>query len=519
MADNGSYFGVTSKNFDTRRKSYNKKRDEYARKQQLSAQQKIEDDYTQAKINENNDFSIKLAALNKRYGAAANDQAALQALHDEYASLEANHNANLKNIAAARKQSLAATRDTKQYYDGFDEDAFDKALAETKAANDAKQPDTKVKQETPNDKTTGQQEASGSSTAEQQDTKSQDSSTIPNDSMRRYFQRKINTTASTSATDEPEMSARIANYNHAQNKANLHEQLANEEFKAAQKQSQISNRDPRRESGLDAAMSAENKNAQIVANMGNASAGAAALERQVGDAGQFLQQNRDRGDTARKDAVQSFQQGYDDKQRAEQRREEGNIGVLEGYGNQISNTQTDILSMGKTDIEPPQEEQPAPEPQQESTPEPQPEPEAEPEPPDPTKLNVDWQEILNYITYANDPTSSHYGPGGDRRAAAEKYWNIVKQAYPDVNLEPITAQELSTKGLTFDSGGQTQQFSETARPDFWNLYKQGNAARFSSGKQKNVGTGGYTQQALHEGAQQEVTLNPNVTNALSDIKY
>ena len=100
--------------------------------------------------------------------------------------------------------------------------------------------------------------------------------------------------------------------------AEMHEQESTDYQKLAQQQAQIANRDYRAEAEKNAAANAAIQNAQAVANMGNASAGAAALNRnvQAADYNTMMQ----RQDTMRKEAMDARQRAYDAQQVAQQER-------------------------------------------------------------------------------------------------------------------------------------------------------------------------------------------------------
>ena len=105
---------------------------------------------------------------------------------------------------------------------------------------------------------------------------------------------------------------------HLDNQARLLDKQAGDEQKNAQRDFQVSNRDYRAEAEKNAAAGAATENAQKVANMGAASAGAAALERGVKSADYNTHMNR--SDTRRDTGVKNQREMYAMQQAAEEQR-------------------------------------------------------------------------------------------------------------------------------------------------------------------------------------------------------
>ena len=126
--------------------------------------------------------------------------------------------------------------------------------------------------------------------------------------------------------------------------ADLHMREAADYQKLAQEMEQIANRDYKQEAENDAAANATIKNAQAIANMGNASAGAAALNKDVEAADYNTKINRQ--DTMRKEAMDAKQSAYDSKQIAAQERTDAKGYDYTAHNQQAAQNMARRLSSG-----------------------------------------------------------------------------------------------------------------------------------------------------------------------------
>lgn len=126
--------------------------------------------------------------------------------------------------------------------------------------------------------------------------------------------------------------------------ADLHMREAADYQKLAQEMEQIANRDYRQEAENDAAANATIKNAQTVAIMGNASAGAAALNKDMEAADYNARINRQ--DTMRKEAMDAKQSAYDSKQIAAQERTDAKGYDYTAHNQQAAQNMARRLSSG-----------------------------------------------------------------------------------------------------------------------------------------------------------------------------
>ena len=126
--------------------------------------------------------------------------------------------------------------------------------------------------------------------------------------------------------------------------ADLHTREATDYQKLAQEMGQIANRDYRQEAERNAAANAAIKNAQNIANMGNVSAGAAALNRGVEAADYNTMMSRQ--DTMRKEAMDAKQSAYDSKQIATQERTDAKGYDYTAHNQQAAQNMARRLSSG-----------------------------------------------------------------------------------------------------------------------------------------------------------------------------
>lgn len=169
------------------------------------------------------------------------------------------------------------------------------------------------------------------------------------------------------------------------NQAQMHERQAIDEQKNSQANMQVANRNYRVEAEKNAVSQAASENAQKVANMGNASAGAAALERGVTSADYNTHMQRQ--DQQRAEGVKNQREMWGSKQTAEEERGSANITDYEWRDMDRYNRNAAQLSDGgeeKTTVQKQENPQPVVEEKQE-------------EPQQPRKLNATPQHVINAL--------------------------------------------------------------------------------------------------------------------------
>ena len=114
----------------------------------------------------------------------------------------------------------------------------------------------------------------------------------------------------------------------------------------------------------------------------------------------------------------------------------------------------------------------------------------EQEQPDIAQYNTDWQDVLNYITFGNDPSSgwsNDQKDGGAARQFAEANgWKPVTMSQAEWNAEGPGAE------------GRRQQIVAEQNPAFYKAWQEGSKRFDASGNQTNVGDNGATVQQFHE---------------------
>ena len=169
------------------------------------------------------------------------------------------------------------------------------------------------------------------------------------------------------------------------NQAQMHERQAMDEQKNSQANMQVANRNYRVEAEKNAVSQAASENAQKVANMGNASAGAAALERGVSSADYNTHMQRQ--DQQRAEGVKNQREMWGSKQTAEEERGSANITDYEWRDMDRYNRNAAQLSDGgeeKTTVQKQENQQPVVEEKQE-------------EPQQPRQLNASPQHVINAL--------------------------------------------------------------------------------------------------------------------------
>ena len=270
----------------------------------------------------------------------------------------------------------------------------------------------------------------------------------------------------------------------------------------AQRAQQIANQNPYAEAGKIASMQNDAENRQNVKKAGVLGAGAAlARKTNTPDVQSQIQ---------RQDQQQSVANQRREEEQANQQEatELGNLSEqkkLESRDYTESKDKSAALSKGEP-AQPEQPEQPKPAEQPEQQPEQQPE---EPEQQTPETFNANWQNVMNYLTYGNAPTSKWSQPGGKDGGAAQKYAEAM-------GWQPLSESDVANASKGFDSPtGELQQIMKSQRPEFMQAWEEG-SGRVKDGKQINAGDEGYEQAAQTN--TQDVTKDPPSDSRVKDIK-
>ena len=293
-----------------RQKNIAKKQQKYALQQQAAAQEKARQAYKTAYYK-----------LQQEYGAAKNDTAKLAELDEQK-----------NNLIQKYKDDMAATTDLEQYKKTFNLDEYDKAQNTstkeniTEGSNNEQENDNNTEQE--NDNSTEQE---NDNNTEQENVSS--NSSVATNSLVNYL-----------ASKTPGGTSQEPNSIHLRRQSEMHDKQAGDEQKNAQQNFQVANRNYRVEAEKNAASQAAAENAQKVSNMGNASAGAAALERTVEKADYNTHMQRQ--DQQRSEGVKNQREMWGARQTAEEERANADKGDHDYLQAQLYNNAASSLSMG-----------------------------------------------------------------------------------------------------------------------------------------------------------------------------
>ena len=277
-----------------RQKNIAKKQQKYALQQQAAAQEKARQAYKTAYYK-----------LQQEYGAAKNDTAKLAELDEQK-----------NNLIQKYKDDMAATTDLKQYKKTFNLEEYDKAQNTSTKENITKGSNT----EQENDNSTEQENVNSSSS-------------VATNSLVNYL-----------ASKTPGGTSQEPNSIHLRRQSEMHDKQAGDEQKNAQQNFQVANRNYRVEAEKNAASQAAAENAQKVNNMGNASAGAAALERIVEKAD--YNTHMQRKDQQRSEGVKNQREMWGARQTAEEERADADKGDHDYLQARLYNNAASSLSMG-----------------------------------------------------------------------------------------------------------------------------------------------------------------------------
>ena len=268
----------------------------------------------------------------------------------------------------------------------------------------------------------------------------------------------------------------------------------------AQRAQQIANQNPYAEASKIASMQNDAENRQNVKKAGVLGAGAAlARKTNTPDVQSQIQ---------RQDQQQSVANQRREEEQANQQEatEVGNLSEQRQFKSRDyteDKNRAAALSKG----EPAQPEQ---KPVEQSKPEqPAQQPETQAESQTPEKFNANWQNVMNYMTYGNDPTSKWSQPGGKDGGAAQKYAEAM-------GWQPLSESDVANASKGFDSPtGELQSIMSNSRPEFMQAWNEG-SGRVKDGKQINAGDEDYDKAAQTN--TQDVVKNPPSDSRVKDIK-
>ena len=256
----------------------------------------------------------------------------------------------------------------------------------------------------------------------------------------------------------------------------------------AQRAQQIANQNPYAEAGKMASVQNDAENRQNVQKAGVLGAGAA-LARKTNTPN--VQSEKQREDQQQNVANQRREEEQANQQEATEKGNESEQWQLKSRDYTEDKDQAAALSKG----EPVQPEQKPEEPAQ---------PEQKPE-----TFNANWQNVMNYLTYGNDPTSKWSQPGGKDGGAAQKYAEAM-------GWQPLSESDVANTSKGFDSStDELQQIMKNQRPEFMQAWEEG-SSRIKDGKQINAGDEGY-EQAIQTNTQ-DVVKDPPSDARVKDIK-
>ena len=269
----------------------------------------------------------------------------------------------------------------------------------------------------------------------------------------------------------------------------------------SQRAQQIASQNPYAEAGKIASMQNDAENRQNVKKAGVLGAGAAlARKTNTPDVQSQIQ---------RQDQQQSVANQRREEEQANQQ-EATELGNLSEQKKLESRDYTEFkdksAALSKGEPAQPEQPKPAQPEQQPEQPEQQPE---ESEPQTPETFNANWQNVINYLTYGNDPTSKWSQPGGKDGGAAQKYAEAM-------GWQPLSEADVANASKGFDSPtGELQQIMKNQRPEFMQAWEEG-SGRVKDGKQINAGDEGY-EQATQTNTQ-DVVKDPPSDSRVKDIK-
>lgn len=467
-------------------RTYEKKRQRYAIGKQSDAQ-----------VAETTRHTQQLAKLSAQMGAAVNDPQKKAELQQAYLDEENLHKTNME-----------ATADLQQYYSDFNEEAYDKEQAEkqqketeqsSQQAEKQGQSSSSVNQQTQSSKTTTQSKDIKDSNDENSGFLSSGVSSAAVNSLSNYFMSKT-----------PNGTPKAPNSERMRNQAEMHDKQAGDEQKNAQQNFQVANRDYRVEAEKNAASQAAAENAQKVHNLGSASAGAAALERDVKSADYNTHMQRQ--DQQRAEGVKNQREMWGARQTAEEERADADKEDYDYLDNQVYNNAATSLAIGGASDNGSSSASTKQQSQTTNNDNGQPTETEENTEQEATEIKGSPQRILNYVTYAKSDPQGH--PESAKPLTGDDL--ALYQAWG--SPAPLEPSEL-TNGA--------QSVATTPRlKDFWQKYISANPNGRMTGGQKNAGEAGQTVEAINKatttvqrGGTNSDARQKNIIAALGSIRF
>ena len=298
-----------------RQKNIAKKQQKYALQQQTAAQEKARQTY-----------QTEYYKLQQEYGAAKGNPAKLAEL-DEHKN----------KLIQKYKDDMAATTDLEQYKKTFNLEEYDKAqnssMNERPSTDESRSTDESSSNKPENDNNNTEHSTNTSNSGDNSLLSSGYASSAATNSLENYL-----------ASKTPGGTSKEPNSVHLRRQAEMHDKQAGDEQKNAQQNFRVANRDYKVEAEKNAVSQAAAKNAQKVNNMGNASAGAAALERSVEAADYNTHMQRQ--DQQRIEGVKNQREMYGARQTAEEERADADKSDHDYLQTQLYNNAASSLSMG-----------------------------------------------------------------------------------------------------------------------------------------------------------------------------
>ena len=290
----------------------------------------------------------------------------------------------------------------------------------------------------------------------------------------------------------------------------------------AQRAQQIANQNPYAEAGKIASVQNDAENRQTINNTSFAAGTAAARLRKTNapdvqaqmqreDAQQNVaNQRREEANTAQEEstAAEGDSKTFAIKSRDldNDKAESANLsmGTPEQPEPEADNTEPDNTEPDNT--EPDNTEPDNTEPAKKEPPQPEPEPEAEKEPEQtPESSGTSWQNVMNYLTYGNDPTS------GWNKGTKPGYQEA--KAYAEQKgWAPIQASQEEFDGDL----GHLQELVKAQQPGFYEEWQSGSGRVGANGEQINRGDAG--DEVIDKAQIPSDTRIKNIMTTLSDLR-
>ena len=292
----------------------------------------------------------------------------------------------------------------------------------------------------------------------------------------------------------------------------------------AQASQQIANRNEFAEAGKIASVQNDAQNRQNIANKEGLSGAAAAMQRSTNAPDVQAQ-------PARQDQQRNVANQRRDEANTAQEEATGAEGDVKQYKIASRDMDTDLnksqaLSKGEGPTEPepePAAEETTPEETTAETPQETEQEQAqdtaaeeeettppEDQPPQPESSGTNWQHVMNYITFGNDPTSG-WSKGTKDEGKAQAF--AQKMGWKPITL---TQEEYDAQGAAADASRQEKV--KAGAPEFYSAWEKGSGRIDENGKQTNVGDNGATIQDF-EKADVDSDLNlKNIHKVLSDMR-